>query len=145
MEYIKKTIKQLKTKKTIMSYELKGEIIKIYEKQVFKETFEKKEFVVRTSEDYPQEIKFEVTQKMVSLLDDYKEGDDIVINFNIKGKESKGNYWNNLSVWRLRKTQDVSETPSASPATTSKKKLPKKVAIVESAFENPTKDEDMPF
>ena len=131
-----------------MSYEIKGKIIKLYEKQTFKETFEKREFVIRTEEDYPQEIKFEVTQKMVPLLDGYQEGDEVFLNFNINGKASKdgASYWNNLSVWRIRETKEVPVQPVAKKEAGKKKVTKKeKVVLEEPVFDNPKRDEDMPF
>jgi hypothetical protein len=115
-----------------MTYEIQGAIIKIFDKQIFGENFEKKEFVIRTQEDYPQEIKFETIQKTVALLDEFAEGDEVTVKFNIKGKEYKGNYYNNLSVWKIQKMKDA-------PAEEPKKKKEKK-------FKNPSKgDGDMPF
>ena len=128
-----------------MSYEIKGTIIKLYDKQTIKETFEKREFVIRTNEDYPQEIKFEVTQKMVPLLDEHAEGDEVVANFNIKGKENKGSYWNNLSVWRIKKTKDVPSANEEKKKEGKKTSKKEKEVEAESSFQNPMKDEDMPF
>ena len=115
-----------------MTYEIQGTIIKIFDKQVFGENFEKREFVIRTAEDYPQEIKIETIQKTVAILDEFAEGDEVTVKFNIKGKEYKGNYYNNLSAWKIQKMKDA---PTEEP----KKKKEKK-------FKNPSKgDEDMPF
>lgn len=115
-----------------MTYEIQGTIIKIFDKQVFGENFEKREFVIRTVEDYPQEIKIETIQKTVIVLDEFAEGDEVTVKFNIKGKEYKGNYYNNLSAWKIQKMKDA---PEEEP----KKKKEKK-------FKNPSKeDDDMPF
>jgi hypothetical protein len=116
-----------------MSYEIQGKIIKIFDKQIIGENFEKKEFVVRTNEDYPQDIKIETVQKTISLLDECAEGDDVVVKFNIKGKEYKGNYYNNLSAWKIQKMKDA---PEEAPTKKTKEKK----------FKNPSKqDGDMPF
>ncbi len=115
-----------------MTYEIQGTIIKIFDKQVFGENFEKREFVIRTVEDYPQEIKIETIQKTVVVLGEFAEGDEVTVKFNIKGKEYKGNYYNNLSAWKIQKMKDA---PEEEP----KKKKEKK-------FKNPSKeDDDMPF
>lgn len=115
-----------------MTYEIKGTIIKIFDKQVFGENFEKREFVIKTDEDYPQEIKFETIQKTVPLLDEFEENDEVVIKFNIRGKEHKGNYYNNLSVWKIQKMKDAPEEESVK----SKKGKSKKQSL---------EDDDMPF
>ena len=127
------------------SYETKGKIVKIYDKEIFSEKFEKREFVIETSEDYPQSIKFMLSNKTIPLLDEYSEGDDIVVNFNVKGKAGKdGRYWNSLEAWRLRKTKDVPEANEDQKPKT-KKTVKKKETVEEIAFENPSKDEEMPF
>ena len=128
-----------------MSYTIKGSIVKIFDKQTLSEKFEKKEFAIKTEEDYPQFIKFTLTNKLISLIDEYKEGDDIIVDFNITGKEDKnGNFWNNLSVWRLRKTKDAPIENNEQKKT--KKKIKNKESILEHSFKNPSqKDKDMPF
>ena len=129
-----------------MSYETKGVIVKIFNKEVFSEKFEKREFVIKTDEDYPQFIKFTLSNKLISLLDEYAEGDDVVVNFNVAGKEGKdGRYWNSLNAWRLRKTKDAPEANEEQKKSKSKKLVKKKETVAESTFQNPSKDEDMPF
>ena len=132
-----------------MSYEAKGKIVKIYEKESFSEKFEKREFVVETSEDYPQFIKFMLSNKTIPLLDEYVEGDDVIVNFNVKGKAGKdGRYWNSLEAWRLRKTKDVPEENEEQKKPKGKKStsVKKKETVSEVSFENPSKDDDeMPF
>jgi hypothetical protein len=117
-----------------MIYEIQGSIVKIFDEQVFGENFKKREFVVKTKEDYPQEVKLEVTQKYVELLEDYSEGDEVFVKFNIKGKENKGNYYNNLSVWKIEKMKEGSE-----PAKKETKKSKPSFNKPESA------SEDLPF
>lgn len=129
-----------------MAYELKGTISKILDKQSFSETFEKRDFIVKTDDDYPQFISLTLKNKMIPLLDEYSEGDDVVVNFNIEGKEDKnGRFWNNLSAWRLRKTKDVPTANEEQKKPKGKKTKKEKEEIAESAFQNPSKDKDMPF
>jgi len=83
-------------------YEAKGKIKLISETQTFPSGFSKREFVVTTEDSkYPQDLKFEVVKDKTSVLDNYKEGQDVLVNFDIRGNEYNGKYYVNLSCWKL--------------------------------------------
>ena len=83
-------------------YEAKGKIKLISDTQTFPSGFSKREFVVTTEDSkYPQDLKFEVVKDKTSVLDNYKEGQDVVVNFDIRGNEYNGKYYVNLSCWKL--------------------------------------------
>jgi len=86
-----------------MAYDLTGKIKVIQEPQTFASGFTKREFVV-TVEDgkYPQEIALECVQDKVKLLDDLKEGQEVTVTFDIRGREYNGRYFNNLQAWRIK-------------------------------------------
>lgn len=83
-------------------YEATGKIKVIYDTQTFPSGFSKREFVVTTADSkYPQDLKFEVVKDKCSILDNYKEGSDVVVNFDVRGNEYNGKYYVNLSCWKL--------------------------------------------
>ncbi|MES2982772.1 MAG: DUF3127 domain-containing protein [Verrucomicrobiota bacterium] len=83
-------------------YEATGKIKVIYDTQSFPSGFSKREFVVTTADSkYPQDLKFEVVKDKCSILDNYKEGSDVVVNFDVRGNEYNGKYYVNLSCWKL--------------------------------------------
>jgi hypothetical protein len=83
-------------------FELNGKVKVIYDVQTFPSGFSKREFVVTTSESkYPQDLKFEVVKDKCAILDNYKEGQDVLVNFDIRGNEYNGKYYVNLSCWKL--------------------------------------------
>lgn len=83
-------------------YEASGKIKLISDTQNFPSGFSKREFVVTTADSkYPQDLKFEVVKDKCALLDSYKEGQDVVVNFDIRGNEYNGKYYVNLSCWKL--------------------------------------------
>jgi single-stranded DNA-binding protein len=83
-------------------YEATGKIKVIYETQSFPSGFSKREFVVTTADSkYPQDLKFEVVKDKCTILDNYKEGADVVVNFDVRGNEYNGKYYVNLSCWKL--------------------------------------------
>jgi hypothetical protein len=95
-----------------MAYELQGKVIKIDDVQTFGSGFTKREFVVRTEEQYPQDIKFELVKDKTALLDSYKLGDAIKVSFDIRGSEWQGKHFVNLTAWRL----DGGSSAAAAPA-----------------------------
>ena len=85
------------------SYEVTGAVKMIAEQQTFPSGFTKREFVLTTEEDYPQNLKIECIKDRCSLLDGLKEGDRITVRFNIRGSEYNGRYFVNLQAWRIAK------------------------------------------
>ena len=97
-------------------YETNGKIKVISDTQSFASGFTKREFVVTTAHDkYPQDLKFEVVKDKCSLLDGFKVGQDVQVNFDIRGNEYNGKYFVNLSCWKLQ-SADGSQGPSGPPS-----------------------------
>ncbi len=82
---------------------LKGETQKVSEK------FQKRDFVLSTdlNTPYPQHVSFQITQDKCSLLDQYNEGDELRVQFNLRGREWNGpqgiKFFNTLEAWRIEK------------------------------------------
>lgn len=88
--------------------ELQGKIKVINEVQEVTTSFKKREFVLTTQEQYPQDILLEVTQDKVDLLNEFKEGEDVEVSINIRGKEwinpeGIARYFNTIQAWRIVK------------------------------------------
>ncbi len=93
-----------------MSFEIIGKLIAKYDTVQRTETFKTREFVIEKSEDIggrviTNYIKFQSVQDKTALLDRYNVGDDIKVQFNIKGtkwnKSGVDNYITNLDAWRI--------------------------------------------
>lgn len=84
-----------------MSLEVEGTIKVIMDTQTFNSGFQKREFVVTTKEQYPQDIKFELIKEKTDLIDPYNEGDELKVHFNLRGNEYNGKYYVNLQAWRI--------------------------------------------
>ena len=83
-------------------YEANGKIKLISDTQNFPSGFSKREFVVTTGDGkYPQDLKFEMVKDKCATLDNYKEGSDVKVSFDIRGNEYNGKYYVNLSCWKL--------------------------------------------
>ena len=98
-----------------MSFEIEGEIIKIYETQKKSDKFQAREFVIKTADNYPQFIKFQLTQDKCDLADNYNEGQQIKVHFDLRGREWNDKYFTNLNAWRIENAaQQVESAPPPS-------------------------------
>lgn len=87
---------------------LKGLLkVKFDEVQV-SEKFRKREFVLEDNQSqYVQLISFQLTQDRCSLIDDFNVGDEISVNFNLRGREwtdpktSTVKYFNSIEAWKI--------------------------------------------
>jgi hypothetical protein len=87
---------------------LKGKIKEIFDTQYVSDRFSKREFVIEFADNpmYPQYIKFELTQDKCDLIDSYKVGDEVDVQFNLRGRawtnpQGVTQYFNTLQAWRL--------------------------------------------
>ena len=99
-----------------MAYELTGKIKLIQEPKTFDSGFTKREMVVIVEDGkYPQEINLEFVQDKVALLDELQPGQEVTVTFDIRGREYKGRYFNNLQGWKVEIVGGETETPSEDP------------------------------
>lgn len=90
-----------------MAIETTGKLFKIFETKQVTERFSKREFVVEVQDGkYPQTVLFQLTGDRCANLDSFREGDEVRVEFNLRGREwtsPKGEvrYFNSLDVWRL--------------------------------------------
>jgi hypothetical protein len=90
-----------------MAMEISGKLHKIFETKQVTERFTKRELVVEVQDGkYPQLVLFQLTGDRCSELDSHSEGDEVRIEFNLRGREwtsprGEIRYFNSLDVWRL--------------------------------------------
>jgi single-strand DNA-binding protein len=91
-----------------MGMEATGRLHAIYETKQVSERFTKREFVLELIDNpkYPQTVLFQLTGDRVSQLDGLNVGDQIRIEFNLRGREWRSpqgetKYFNSLEVWKL--------------------------------------------
>tara|TARA_R110000868_G_scaffold339363_3_gene600101 strand:+ start:292 stop:669 length:378 start_codon:yes stop_codon:yes gene_type:complete len=91
--------------------EVQGRIKMVGETQTFGTNgFRKREVVITTEEQYPQHIMVEFVQDKTDLLNNYKEGQQVKININIRGREwvnpqGETKYFNSIQGWRIEALQ----------------------------------------
>jgi len=87
-----------------MSYKFEGTVKVVNETQTFDSGFKKREIIITSQDDkYPQDVKFEFLKDDVDKLNDLNSGDNVVLDFNLRGNEYNGKYYVNLNGWNIGK------------------------------------------
>lgn len=68
--------------------------------------FRKRELVVTTDDQYPQDIQLEFVQDKCDLLDKFEVGQDVKVSINLRGREwinpqGEAKYFNTIQGWRI--------------------------------------------
>ena len=87
--------------------QISARIFEIFATQDVSATFKKREFVVEYIErQYPEYVKFEFIQDKCNLLDKFQVGQDVNVDFNLKGRkwtspQGEVKYFNTLQAWKI--------------------------------------------
>jgi len=101
---------------------MNGKLVVKNDTQQIKETFKKREFVISDEgSQYPQEIVFQLVQDKCDLIDPFEIGDELKVNFNIRGrrwenpKTGEIRFFNSLDAWRLEKVSQEAPADNLPP------------------------------
>jgi hypothetical protein len=86
--------------------------------------FKKREVVITTEEQYPQDLLIEFIQDKCDLLNSYQVGQSVKVDINLRGREWESpqgeiKYFNSIQGWRIEKLfsdNDDSTIPPVPPA-----------------------------
>jgi single-stranded DNA-binding protein len=91
-----------------MGIEATGKVYAISETKQVSDRFSKREFVLELADNpkYPQLVAFEFTGDRCAVLDDFSVGDQVRVEFQLRGREWRSpngdtKYFNTLSAWSL--------------------------------------------
>jgi hypothetical protein len=75
-------------------------------------TFKKRLLVVKTNEQYAQEVPIDFVQDKCDVLDKYAIGQNVKVGINIRGNSYNGKWYCSLNGWRIDKesAESVSNT-----------------------------------
>ena len=105
-----------------MSYEITGKLVARFDIVQRTETFKTREFVIEKTEDIngrsiTNYAKFQCVQDKTAMVDRFNIGDEVKVQFNIKGtkwmKDGKENYITNLDAWRMETVKITQDAPSS--------------------------------
>ncbi|QDP52189.1 MAG: hypothetical protein Unbinned2902contig1001_31 [Prokaryotic dsDNA virus sp.] len=89
------------------SIQISGVIEEIFDTHEYSEKFKKREFVLKHAPDpqWPELLKVEFINQKTDLLDQYKIGDNVTCDINLKGRkwenDNGSGYVNSLQCWRI--------------------------------------------
>jgi hypothetical protein len=74
------------------------------------EKFQKRDVVVTTDGEYPQDLNIQFTQTKCDVLNQYQAGDNVVVDINLKGRDyvSRDGKQSNMTViegWKIGKSE----------------------------------------
>lgn len=103
-----------------ISGQITGTVVFVGQTEQVTDTFKKRTLVIKTDEQYPQEIKMQVTQINVNLLDKCRLGNTVTASFNMRGKSYQRKDgttdWNlNLDIWKLEVHDNAGTQGQAQP------------------------------
>lgn len=96
--------------------ELQGKIKLVKETVAVTDSFRKRELIITTNEQYPQDISIEFAQDKTDVLNGYSKGDDVTVGINIRGREwinpeGVAKYFNSIQGWKITKQGGGGESP----------------------------------
>jgi len=132
-----------------MSLEVTGTLIKFYDERTFPSGFCVREFVIRTEEQYPQEIVLQATgnaqrRDKIDTLNKFNLNDVIRVKFNLRGREAAGRHYNSLDAWSIDSAANAGGAAVSNPSQMAQPAAAP--APNYAANTNPSaEDEDLPF
>ena len=105
-----------------MGIEITGKIHEIFETKQVTERFRKREFVLELADNpkYPQYVLFQMTGDRCDGLDGFNVGDEVRVDFSLRGREWKSpkgetKYFNSLDVWTIERADEMPWTGDEPP------------------------------
>ena len=109
--------------------EITGKIKMISTTQEVSASFKKRDVVVTTNDQYPQDILIQFVQDKCSVLDGYNLGENVTIGINLRGREwtdPQGlvKYFNTIQGWNIKRLVQVQSPSQAYVAQQTEQDLP---------------------
>jgi len=95
---------------------IKEKVKKVFETVQVSDKYSKRELIVTTDGQYPQDISVQFGQDKCSLLDGIKEGQEVEVSYNLKGREwtnpqGEVKYFNTIEGWKVQTVGQVAQQP----------------------------------
>ena len=123
--------------------EISGRIKRIFETKEISASFRKRELVVTTEEQYPQDLLVEFIQDKCDILNSYKVGESVKVDINLRGREWESpqgeiKYFNSIQGWRIEKLSSQEADSNIPP-------VPPAEAFEPADDVNDNEPDDLPF
>lgn len=123
--------------------EIVGKIKYVGPDQQVTASFKKRELVVTTDEQYAQHILIEFANDKCEYLDGYREGEDVIVKINLRGREwvnpqGETRYFNSIQGWQISRRMVQGPAMSQSPPASTQQFSPETTT-------NEDEPDDLPF
>ena len=85
--------------------QVQGTVYKIGETETFPSGFTKRLLVVESEGEYTQKIPMEFVKEKTSILDNYKVGDKVTVDINLRGNEYQEKFYLSAQGWKIEKSE----------------------------------------
>lgn len=94
--------------------QVQGKLKEVFDTQEISDKFKKRELVIETNDQYPQELLIQFTQDKCSLLELFEIGDDVTVDINLRGRswtspKGETKYFNTIEGWKIIKADEPAE------------------------------------
>ncbi len=90
------------------NFKVIGEVHMIDGENVISDKFKKRDFVLKVTDgNYEQFIKLELHQDRCDLVDKIRIGEDVEVEFNLRGREWNDRFFTNLVAWKVQRVNEV--------------------------------------
>ncbi|MDX5326251.1 MAG: DUF3127 domain-containing protein [Bacteroidota bacterium] len=125
--------------------ELTGTVKEIFETKDITPSFRKREMVLTTEEQYPQQVLIEFVQDKTDELDRVQKGQRVTVGINIRGREwtspqGETKYFNSIQGWRIQADSPAEQGPSSQAP---EMPTPPESSFASSDFDD--QEDDLPF
>lgn len=95
-----------------MNLQLEGSIVELFDTELVKDKYRKREFVVAVKEEndgkeYINYAKLQASGVRCDTLDAFRIGDNVTVNFNIRGaryeREGQVRHFSYMEIWKISK------------------------------------------
>ena len=132
--------------------QLTGTIRTIRDIQQVSASFQKREFIIETLDQYSQTIQLELHQDKVDIIDAYVVGEEVVCDINIRGKiwvnpQNEEKCFNTITCWRIQRPANSTPAPSTqtSPKEYPQSSTPNSFVDGPATNFNEEENDDLPF
>ena len=94
----------------------KGEVVFVTPTTSVSDKFKKREVTLKSQDEYPQYVTFQLTQDKCDLANNLKAGDAVEVSYNLRGRKWEAQdgtikYFNSIEAWTMSLSSKTEQSP----------------------------------